>query len=64
MPSHTLHIVQAFEEREGSIVPIEPKACPSAGSARALAARLAETHVGVWSCPCLTGHRAMVIELA
>jgi hypothetical protein len=51
MPSHTLHVVQAFEEREGGIVPVEPKACPSAGSARALAARLAQTHVGViaWS---------------
>jgi hypothetical protein len=51
MPSHTLHVVQAFEERDGEIVPVEPKACPSAGSARALAARLAQTHVGViaWS---------------
>jgi hypothetical protein len=26
MPSHTLHVVQAFEEREGGIVPVEPKA--------------------------------------
>ena len=51
MASHTLHVVQAFEEREGAIVPIQPKVCPSAGSARALAARLAPTHVGViaWS---------------
>src|ERR1700730_12647846 len=51
MPSHTLHVVQAFEERDGGIVPVEPKACPSAASARALAARLAQTHVGViaWS---------------
>jgi hypothetical protein len=51
MASHTLHVVQAFEERDGGIVPAEPKACPSAGSARALAARLAQTHVGViaWS---------------
>src|ERR1700730_12228739 len=51
MPSHTLHVVQAFEERDDGIVPVEPKACPSAGSARALAARLAQTHVGViaWS---------------
>jgi hypothetical protein len=51
MPSHTLHVVQSFEERDGGIVPVEPKACPSAGSARALAARLAQTHVGViaWS---------------
>jgi len=51
MASHTLHVVQAFEKREGGIVAIEPKACPSAGSARALAARLAQTHVGViaWS---------------
>ena len=43
MPSHTLHVVQAFEQRDGGIVPVEPKACPSAGSARALAARLAPT---------------------
>jgi hypothetical protein len=51
MPSHTLHVVQAFEQRDGGIVPVEPKACPSAASARALAARLAQTHVGViaWS---------------
>ena len=51
MPSQTLHVVQAFEERDGGIVPVEPKACPSAASARALAARLAQTHVGViaWS---------------
>ena len=51
MPSHALHVVQAFEEREGRIVPVEPKACPSAGSARALAARFAQSHVGViaWS---------------
>jgi hypothetical protein len=51
MPSHTLHVVQAFEEREGGIMPVEPKACPSAASARALASRLAQTHVGViaWS---------------
>ena len=51
MPPHTLHVVQAFEQREGGIVPVEPKACPSAASARALAARLAQSHVGViaWS---------------
>jgi hypothetical protein len=51
MPSHTLHVVQAFEERDGGIVPVEPKACSSAASARALAGRLAQTHVGViaWS---------------
>jgi hypothetical protein len=51
MTSHTLHIVQAFEERDGGIVPVQPKICPSAGSARALAARLAPTHAGViaWS---------------
>jgi hypothetical protein len=51
MASHTLHVVQAFEERDGVTVAVEPKACPSAGSARALAARLARTHVGViaWS---------------
>jgi hypothetical protein len=51
MASHTLHVVQAFEAKDGGIVPAEPKACPSAHSARALAARLAQTHVGViaWS---------------
>ena len=51
MASHTLHVVQAFEESDGGIVPIQPKVCPSAGSARALAARLAQNHVGViaWS---------------
>jgi hypothetical protein len=51
MPSHTFHVVQAFAEREGGIVPVEPKACPAAGSARALAARLAPTHASViaWS---------------
>ena len=51
MPPHTHHVVQAFEQREGGIVPVEPKACPSAASARALAARLAQSHVGViaWS---------------
>src|SRR3977135_407649 len=51
MPSHFLHVVQAFEEREGAIVPLQPEVCPSAGSARALAARLAQNHVGViaWS---------------
>jgi hypothetical protein len=43
MSSHTLHVVQAFEDRDGGIVPVEPKACPAAGSARALAARLAST---------------------
>jgi hypothetical protein len=47
MPSHTIHVVQAFAEREGGIVPVEPKACPAAGSAGALAAGLAQTHVGV-----------------
>jgi hypothetical protein len=42
---------RCFQQRDGVIVPVEPKACPSAGSARALAARLAQTHVGViaWS---------------
>jgi hypothetical protein len=51
MPSHTFHVVQAFQQRDGGIVPVEPKACPSAGSARALAGRLAQTRVGViaWS---------------
>jgi hypothetical protein len=51
MPSHTLHIVQAFEEQDGGVVSVRPKVCPSAGSARALAARLALNHVGViaWS---------------
>jgi hypothetical protein len=24
MPSHTLHVVQAFEQRDGGIVPLEP----------------------------------------
>jgi hypothetical protein len=41
MPPHTLHVVQAFEQRDGGIVPLEPKACPSAASARGLANRLA-----------------------
>jgi hypothetical protein len=36
MPPHTLHVVQAFEQQDGGIVPVEPKACPSAASARAL----------------------------
>lgn len=38
-------------DRDRGIVPVQPKVCPSAGSARALAARLAQTHVGViaWS---------------
>src|SRR5258708_39236536 len=51
MSSHTLHVFQAFESKDGGIVPTEPKACPSAASARALAARLAQTHYGViaWS---------------
>jgi hypothetical protein len=51
MPPHTLHVVQAFEQRDGGIVPLEPKACPSAASARGLANRLAGTHAGViaWS---------------
>jgi hypothetical protein len=41
----TLHIVQAFEERDGGIVPVQPKVCPSVGSARALAARLAHRSI-------------------
>jgi hypothetical protein len=45
--SHTLHVVQAFEDRDGSLVAIEPQACPSAGSARALAAKYARTHAGI-----------------
>jgi hypothetical protein len=51
MPPHTLHVVQAFEQQDGGIVPVEPKACPSAASARAFAARCAQTCVGViaWS---------------
>lgn len=51
MPSVTIHVVQAFEQHEDGIVAAEPKTCPSAGSARALAARLASNHVGViaWS---------------
>jgi hypothetical protein len=27
--AHTLHIVQAFEERDGGIVPVQPKVCPA-----------------------------------
>jgi hypothetical protein len=45
-------VVQAFEDRDRGIVPISPNGlCPSAGSARALAARLAQNHVIViaWS---------------
>jgi hypothetical protein len=38
MPSRARQVVQAFEERDGGIVPGEPKAFPSAASARALAA--------------------------
>ena len=51
MPSVTIHVVQAFEQHEDGILATEPKSCPSAGSARALVARLARTHVGViaWS---------------
>jgi hypothetical protein len=51
MPSVTIHVVQAFEQREDGIAAAEPKACPSAASARTLAARLASNHVGViaWS---------------
>ena len=51
MASRTLHVVQAFEQRDGSIAPVQAKVCPSAGSARASAARLARDHVGViaWS---------------
>jgi hypothetical protein len=51
MASVTIHVVQAFEQQEDGIVAAQPKTCPSAGAARALAARLAQTHVGViaWS---------------
>ena len=51
MPSVTIHVVQAFEQRDDGIVAAEPKTCPSAGSARALAARLASQHAGAiaWS---------------
>ena len=51
MPSHTLYVVEAFEEREGGVVPAESKACPSEASARELAGRLALTHADViaWS---------------
>jgi hypothetical protein len=51
MASHTLHVVQAFEDRDGALVAIEPQACPSAASALALAATYAGTHAGViaWS---------------
>ena len=37
MPSHTLYVVEAFEqERDGGVVPAEPRACPSEAAARAL----------------------------
>ena len=51
MAAVTIHVVQAFEQREDGIVASDPRACPSAGSARTLAAQLARTHVGViaWS---------------
>lgn len=51
MTSVTIHVVQAFDQREDGIVAAEPKTCPSAASARALAARLASKHAGViaWS---------------
>ena len=51
MTSVTIHVVQAFQQQEDGIVAAEPKSCPSAGAARSLAARLAQTHVGViaWS---------------
>jgi hypothetical protein len=51
MPSVTIHVVQAFEQREDGIAAAEPKACQSAFAARALAKRLASTHAGViaWS---------------
>jgi hypothetical protein len=38
---------QTVTSPDGGIVFVEPKACPSAGSAGALAAGLAQTHVGV-----------------
>ena len=47
MPSHTLYVVEAFEERDGGVVPAEPRACPSEAAARALADWLALTHAGV-----------------
>jgi hypothetical protein len=47
MPSHTFHVVQAFAERDGGIVPVEPKAArPQAPPVRWLP-RLAPTHAGV-----------------
>lgn len=51
MPSVTIHVVQAFQQQEDGVIATEPKQCPSAGSARALVARLAPTHAGViaWS---------------
>ena len=51
MASVTIHVVQAFEQRDDGVMATEPKSCPSAGSARALAGRLARTHAGViaWS---------------
>ena len=61
MASVTIHVVQAFTQQDDGIVATEPKACPSAGAARALAARLAQTHVGViaWSRTGRTGARRL-----
>jgi hypothetical protein len=51
MPSVTIHVVQAFAEQDGGLLAAEPKACPSAASARSLASRLATANAGViaWS---------------
>lgn len=51
MPTFTYYVVQAFEERDGATVALEPKAAPGEASARALAKMMAITHVGViaWS---------------
>ncbi len=37
MAAVTIHVVQAFEQRDDGVIAAEPKSCPSAGSARALA---------------------------
>ena len=51
MATTTIYVVQAFERQEDGIVPVEPKACPSASAARSIANRLMSTHAGViaWS---------------
>jgi hypothetical protein len=63
--AYPTHVVQAFEQRDGGIVPVEPRACPSAGSACALAVRLAQTHVGSTACERAYRHkRELDVDLA